>query len=457
MTLRLNSAVYRGVTIASDALFAIAAWVIGGYVRYQTFWLPGPDIFRAAPELVIGLYGLTLLVLLSWSGAYRFDRLRPIRADLWSAARAVAVLAVLVFAGVAALKLHSVSRLLLGYVLVAQGVLCLGGRVVMRRALSSPRLRRRSLCRMLVVGSTLQADEVIRKVGRHPELGIEFAGRLDGCGVDDVSRFVRVLREQVIDEVLVALPLAEASAQAVILACQEEGKPVHLLLGPLERRLIHSSLTSIDGTTVLSLAGLAHGSAALLVKRVLDAVFALLALIVLSPVLLLAALLIRLTSPGPVFFSQERVGLNGRRFQMVKFRSMVAGAEELKAGLEHLNEAEGPVFKIRDDPRMTAVGRLLRRANIDELPQLMNVLRGEMSLVGPRPLPTSEARECYEWNKRHSVSPGITGPWQVGGRHKLSFDEWMKLDLDYVDNWSLFLDLQIILRTVPEVLGFRGA
>jgi lipopolysaccharide/colanic/teichoic acid biosynthesis glycosyltransferase len=189
----------------------------------------------------------------------------------------------------------------------------------------------------------------------------------------------------------------------------------------------------------------------------LDAVFALLALVVLSPVLLLAALLVRLTSPGPVFFSQERVGLNGRRFQMVKFRSMVAGAEELKAGLEHLNEAEGPVFKIRDDPRMTPVGRLLRRAHIDELPQLLNVLRGEMSLVGPRPLPTSEARECYEWNKRHSVRPGITGPWQVGGRHKLSFDEWMKLDLDYVDNWSLFLDLQIILKTVPEVVGFRGA
>jgi lipopolysaccharide/colanic/teichoic acid biosynthesis glycosyltransferase len=176
----------------------------------------------------------------------------------------------------------------------------------------------------------------------------------------------------------------------------------------------------------------------------------------LAPVIILAAIAIKLTSPGPVFFVQERIGLSKRRFKMFKFRTMVPNAEQLMPALERSNEAAGPVFKIRNDPRITPIGRLLRRSSIDELPQLLNVLAGDMSLVGPRPLPVRDYEGFNEdWQRRRfSIKPGITCLWQVGGRSELSFEQWMRLDLKYLDEWSLWLDLKILTQTVPAV--FRG-
>jgi exopolysaccharide biosynthesis polyprenyl glycosylphosphotransferase len=196
----------------------------------------------------------------------------------------------------------------------------------------------------------------------------------------------------------------------------------------------------------------------LLAKRLVDLIVSLVVLALLSPLLLLVALLIKLTSPGPVFFTQERVGMNQRKFRLYKFRSMVADAEARKLDLAHLNEQDGPAFKIRNDPRITPIGRLIRKTSIDELPQLFNVLRGEMSLVGPRPPLPSEVRE-YEWRyrKRLSVKPGITCIWQVSGRNEVSFVEWMQMDHDYIENWSLWLDFKLLAQTIPAVLFGRGA
>jgi exopolysaccharide biosynthesis polyprenyl glycosylphosphotransferase len=194
-------------------------------------------------------------------------------------------------------------------------------------------------------------------------------------------------------------------------------------------------------------------------KRLFDIVVASCALFLLSPVLATAAIAIKLSSPGPIFFLQDRIGLNKRRFTIFKFRTMVPNAEKLMAVLEKHNEVTGPVFKIRNDPRITPIGRLLRRSSIDELPQLLNVLKGDMSLVGPRPLPVRDYEGFNEdWQRRRfSVKPGITCLWQVNGRSEISFEQWMRLDLQYMDEWSLWLDLKILAKTVPAVLKGAGA
>ena len=209
---------------------------------------------------------------------------------------------------------------------------------------------------------------------------------------------------------------------------------------------------------MLSLSTVPESTAQLAFKRLLDIVVSLSLLIGLSPFFLLVAILIKLESPGPVFFLQERVGMNQRRFKIYKFRSMVADAEEQRKNLETLNEADGPVFKIRNDPRITRVGRFIRKYSIDELPQLINVLRGEMSLVGPRP-PIPAEVEQYTWDQRRrlSVKPGMTGLWQVSGRSDLSFKEWVELDLRYIDSWSIWEDFAILLKTFRVVIEGRGA
>jgi exopolysaccharide biosynthesis polyprenyl glycosylphosphotransferase len=214
----------------------------------------------------------------------------------------------------------------------------------------------------------------------------------------------------------------------------------------------------LDGIPLLSLSTVPGDDAALAVKRAIDVVLSAAALLALSPLLLVTAVAIKLDSPGPVLFRQRRIGVNGREFRMVKFRSMHRDAEARLASLRALNEVSGPVFKIKRDPRITRVGRFIRRTSIDELPQFWNVLRGEMSIVGPRPhLPA----EADQYQRRHvrrlSVKPGITCTWQVSGRSSIGFDRWMELDLAYIDSWSLWQDVKILARTIPAVLTGRGA
>jgi exopolysaccharide biosynthesis polyprenyl glycosylphosphotransferase len=196
-----------------------------------------------------------------------------------------------------------------------------------------------------------------------------------------------------------------------------------------------------------------------MVKRIIDLIGSAALLVALAPLFALVALLIKLDSPGPIFFAQERVGYNKRRFKVLKFRTMVVEAEQQQQMLEHLNEVEGPVFKIRKDPRITRIGAFLRRFSIDELPQLINVLKGEMSLVGPRPLPVRDVAriDVSAHKRRFSIKPGITCLWQVNGRSHIGFEDWVRLDLEYIDTWSLGLDFRILLKTIPVVLKGSGA
>jgi exopolysaccharide biosynthesis polyprenyl glycosylphosphotransferase len=276
-------------------------------------------------------------------------------------------------------------------------------------------------------------------------------------GVDELGG---ILERFVVDEVMLASTAARHAekVQAAIDTCERLGVPFALpaCAFRLGRARATCGRAAADG--YVHYLSVEHKPFQRMMKRLFDIVLSGGALVVLAPLLALTAAAVALTSRGGVLFRQERVGLHGRTFHMLKFRSMVANAEDLKEKLEALNEQSGPVFKIREDPRITPLGRFLRKYSIDELPQLVNVLRGDMSLVGPRPpLPREVAR--YEaWQRRRlSVRPGLTCVWQIAGRSQISFEDWMLLDMHYIDHWSLVRDLRLILQTVPVVLTGRGA
>lgn len=269
-----------------------------------------------------------------------------------------------------------------------------------------------------------------------------------------------ILMLRPVDEVLIALPIRSqyAEIQRAIETCWRVGVPCKYLADVFDQGPARTRYEQGDRLSTIAMA-VAPEDGRLIVKRVLDIMGALIGLMVLSPILAGAAIAIRLTSPGPILFSQERHGLHKRRFRMYKLRTMVADAEARQAELEPNNEASGPVFKIRRDPRVTAVGRFLRRTSIDELPQLWNVLCGNMSLVGPRPLPVRDVQHFTEGAlmRRFSVRPGLTGLWQVSRRSTLNFDDWTRLDMQYIDEWSLVLDLRILATTLPAVVRGSGA
>ena len=353
----------------------------------------------------------------------------------------------------------------------------LGGaasRVVLRGMLGGIRRRGRNLREMVVVGTNARALRFARRIESRPELGYRIAGFVDvpwrGLGmfqqtgyrlVSDFSSFPRFLREQVVDEVVIALPMESSYGQAARIAglCEEQGIIVRMLSDLFNLRLAHSRAEEFEGVPVTTLATGSPDGWPHFCKRALDIVVSLAAMVAFSPVFLLASIVVKLTSKGPALFCQERVGLDKRRFCLYKFRTMVANAPERQWEVERLNEAVGPVFKIKDDPRLTRAGRFLRKTSIDELPQLFNVLKGDMSLVGPRPLPVRDYQGFHQdWQRRRfSVRPGITCLWQVNGRSGIPFEKWMELDMEYIDQWSLGLDIKILAKTIPAVLKGSGA
>jgi len=326
---------------------------------------------------------------------------------------------------------------------------------------------------LLIIGGGARSEELIKTICRKSELGYQILGYLDStpsfsqrelAGVPWVGNFEdlrQIIDRQVVDEVAIALPIKSHYLQikTAIAHLEEQGVVVHLLSDFFTHQLARIEPQDFQGMPLLSL----HSAPAVCwrteVKRMIDVLGAVSLLIISAPLLAAIAILIRLDSRGPVFFTQERVGYNKRRFRMIKFRTMVVDAEARLKEIEHLNEKEGPIFKIRQDPRITRVGRILRKFSLDELPQLLNVLLGDMSLVGPRPLSTRDASKLEEsWQKRRfSVRPGMTCLWQISGRSNLSFEEWVALDLKYIDSWSLQLDWLILLKTIPAVLTARGA
>ncbi len=329
----------------------------------------------------------------------------------------------------------------------------------------------RNLRNVVVVGTGNAALTLASKLVQQEDLGYQVVEVISagdyadpkGDGYAETAVLMRVeaqIEQNPVDELFIALPLDSSAAliQSLISLCEEQGITVRLMAQVASLYWARAVLDAIDGQPILTVHTGSPDNLALLVKRAIDMLGAALGLILLSPLLLAAAIVIKLDSPGPVFFRQERVGLNRRRFRAYKFRTMVGDAEKMQAALEPLNEAQGPVFKIENDPRITRVGKWLRHLSIDELPQLLNVLIGEMSLVGPRPLPVRDVNRIdIRWHKRRfSVKPGITCLWQVNSRQP-KFDEWIQSDMEYIDNWSLSLDFKILAKTIPAVLSGEGA
>jgi exopolysaccharide biosynthesis polyprenyl glycosylphosphotransferase len=316
---------------------------------------------------------------------------------------------------------------------------------------------------VIVVGRDENGFDLASRLVRRGDLGYAIEAVIEvqpHDGGETLQEVTALLESRPIDEVFITLPLDahQGLIRDVVSICEEQGVTIRVLSGLVDLIVARAQLDEIDGRPVVTIFSGPPDSLLLAVKRLIDVTVSGLALALLSPIGLLIALAIKIDSRGPVFFVQERVGLGGRRFQFFKFRTMVPDAEERQAALENLNEATGPVFKIRKDPRITRVGRILRQFSLDEIPQFINVLRGDMSLVGPRPLPVRDVlridRRAHK--RRFSVRPGITCLWQVFGREP-SFEEWIRTDMEYIDNWSLRLDFEILAKTIPAVLTGRGA
>jgi len=324
------------------------------------------------------------------------------------------------------------------------------GRVIIIEVFSLFRRQSVDGHRVLVVGRGEQSMAFARSIKTAAPWNNKLLRELD-----------KILDGHPIDEVVFAVPDQPPEVfEEALRHCEERGVEVLLTMPPEVPRVGEIEVAQLSGydLPMIGMRRTPTSQGRLILKRLLDLVGAIVGLILLSPLLLTTAIIIKVTDPGPIFFSQVRSGRNGRRFRMHKFRSMVINAEKLKKELEKLNEMDGPVFKIKHDPRITKIGRFIRKTSIDELPQLFNVFLGNMSLVGPRPPLPSEVEKYQPWQRRRlSVKPGITGPWQVSGRNEISFEEWMRMDLEYIDNWSLWLDLRIIFMTIPVVLIHKGA
>jgi exopolysaccharide biosynthesis polyprenyl glycosylphosphotransferase len=431
--------------------------------------LPGIYPFSHYIPLLLGL--LVLWALSGYFGTFYRDLelSNPIRVAT-ALLYQLGLVLVLVYAGLYLLKRTDISRT---FVLVAGGVMFLA--LVAGRAISysgvywmRERLNRYYYC--LVVGCGARAREVATLIEESRGSGMRLVGFVDpeehaeqkAIGNYEVYPLVsveKVLQDRVIDEVIFAVSMQElARLEPVILHCANLGLKVRVQLEFLPASYSRIYLEKFRDVELLSLSSTPESEALLFLKRALDVAFAVCSLVLLFPLMATVAAAIRITSPGPVLFKQTRCGLGGRHFTLYKFRSMINNAEQLRAELHQINDLDGPAFKLRDDPRITAVGRWLRRFSIDELPQLWNILRGDMSFVGPRPAVPEEVDQYEPWQRRRlRMRPGLTCTWVLEGRNHLDFNRWIQLDLAYIDSWSLWLDAKIFFRTIPIVISGRGA
>ena len=466
MTLRL-------ILLLADAVTAYLVFMLVSLIRFEVgepnaIWSAGVDVPIAATVFSLIWVGVLWLM-----GLYRLRVRWSLLAEARDIARATVVAVAVTLSMLFLLHQDDVSRLLLALLFVAQPTATVGVRAAFRHWFDSLRRQGRNTSYMLVVGTGQLAQSFADSVERHPALGMRVIGHLSvpeaanqHAEAAEVSRPIlgtmdeigAVFRAHVVDEVAVCLPPTSAQyLDPIIALAADEGKTVRVPRDPAEEVLSFAVQEEFEGFIVRSVVHDSQRDAELVVKRLLDLFGALVGLVVLSPLILGTALVIRLREGAPVLFRQTRVGRHGRPFTIYKFRTMARDAEDRYEEVVEPAHANGSAFRLREDPRVTKLGRFLRRSSIDELPQLLNVLRGEMSLVGPRP-PLPREVEGYDmWHRRRlSMRPGMTGLWQIEARLDHPFDEVAELDLQYIDQWSLWNDFRILVRTVPAVLMARG-
>jgi exopolysaccharide biosynthesis polyprenyl glycosylphosphotransferase len=428
--------------------------------------LTGSMLAAHARPMLAPLLAFAVSFVLYLGGVYADRSSLETRGVLWFASKLVAPIAMITLAAVA---LDSIVASDGAHFLLA-GVFAFGALVLLRvltwSVLAVARRRGLGLYRTLIVGDSERARQLCRKLTELPENGLLPVAMLplgNGHGyarllprVPSASQLACAIEESSAEHVV----LAPDGSDETILECVKGSDGLNVdfsILPPLADFFLHPTMvTQVGGLPLIPLGKIAKRRRVLPGKRLLDLGLASILLVLLSPLLAAIALAIKFVDGGPVIYRQLRVGRNGKLFEMLKFRSMVVGAERLVVDLRDQNVSDGLLFRVFDDPRITRLGRLIRRLSIDELPQLWNVIRGEMSLVGPRPLAVMPDDFGPVDNKRHNVLPGITGYWQIAGDHSLTYEEMVKLDLAYVENWSLWLDVLLLIRTVPAIIHRRG-
>jgi len=419
------------------------------------------------------------LILLAWHcifsfcGQYQSQRLARRRSMIANAIHATTIASLLLGILAVMFRISMFTPQFLFSFWICSSVLIAGSRVLIRSCLEIVRVHGRNLRYILILGTNRRAVEFARRVDATPEWGYRVLGFVDrewheGAGPEKphllcctFDALPEYLRRNVVDEVANYLPLRSfyEDSHRIAALCEQHGIFMRFDSEIFDLKIARPRAEDLDGEAHITAHSSPRNGWPVLVKRALDVTLSLVILVAIAPLLALIGLMVKLTSKGPILFQQERVGRNKRRFFIYKFRTMVPNAETMMPALERLNEVAGPVFKIKNDPRVTPVGRFLRRTSFDELPQLFNVLRGDMSLVGPRPLPVRDYEGFdQDWQRRRfSVRPGITCLWQINGRSNIGFEHWMKLDLQYLDEWSIWLDVKILALTIPAVLKGTGA
>ncbi len=414
-------------------------------------------------------------VLLWSSGRYRSHRTVPLLEEAGALVRVAATAAALFALAVWAFRLDErllgsdrISRAWIGLFAVLAGLAILAEKLALRVTSRHARVRGFNFRTVLIVGAGPSARALADSIRSHRYWGYRVLGFVADSEeteadarpllgrLDDLPR---VLAGNVVDEVIFAVSRRDLDRfEDLVLALQEQGVLTRFALDFFPHTQAKMRLEELDGVPLVTFSTSPTGALALAFKRLTDVALSTLLLALAAPVVVAVAAAIKLSSGGAVLFRQTRCGMNGRRFTLYKFRTMVEGAEELRHEVAHLNEMDGPVFKASNDPRVTGVGRFLRKFSLDELPQLWNVLKGDMSLVGPRPPIPEEVEHYQRWQRRRlAMRPGLTCLWQISGRNQLDFEQWMRLDLQYIDSWTPWLDFKILAKTVPVVLSGRGA
>ena len=453
-----------------DILFTGIAFLVS-FALSKVFYLEESVGFSSHVSL-LPLQLALIVSFLSYFGAYQSPKDCDFGRYSWAVFRAISLsfgvfLSLLFF-----LEIQYVSRLVVMTFAGIDLLFVLLIRFVVRRYFLHSVVQAENGLRVFIIGTGERALELTEKLREQAEWGLDVVGYLDPdpervgrkIGNSEVIGTIedihQCLKNHVVDEVIIAIPRSLLNdAEPIAWACMEEGIKLRFMADVFNLDMVNISLTVVGDLPLLTMEPVAQDESKLFLKRLFDIIVVTISMPIVLPILAFTALAVKLDSPGPAIFVQQRVGLRKHLFSMFKFRSMYIDAEEKLKEIEHLNEADGPIFKMKNDPRVTRVGKFIRKASLDELPQLFNVLRGEMSLVGPRPM---SIRDVDLFNKgiqrkRFSVKPGLTCIWQISGRSNLTFDQWLELDLQYISTWSLWLDFMILFKTIPVVLFSKGA
>jgi len=478
--LRQKATLIARIVYSIDLALTTLAFFVAFYLRNLVFPHLAPERFPT------GLYPLTEylkiypIVLIIWSvllftyHSYHSHRTVPVSREALTILRVVVVGNVILATLAYLLPLRQLSRAWFILFGVLSALFLIVEKIAVRVIARYVRLKGLNYRTLLIVGTGRRAIEVARMIEGHKYWGYKILGfvsdghrlsngwaryRVYGSVPELRALLERGLQAEPVDEIVFAVTRKKLDEmKQIFLYCEELGIRTRVAMNFFQNRVARIEIEELEGIPFLTFTTTPSNETQLAFKRLLDIAVSSALLVLAAPVILIAAICIKLTSPGSILFKQSRVGLNGRRFTLYKFRTMIADAQARRGEVHHLNEMTGPVFKAKDDPRITPIGRVLRKFSLDELPQLLNVLKGDMSLVGPRPPIPEEVASYHRWHRRRlSMKPGLTCLWQVSGRNEIDFDRWMQLDLQYIDNWSPGLDLKILLRTIPAVLSGRGA